>query len=311
MSGRLGSLKSVWRKSSTEPVFFYVFIDPETIAEVADDAGGLGRLIDVLRSLKQGCLMAETDRWRLKPELRATVEKISIQTERKMVEELLIQLWKKGPLIVMEGDDGEIPLIEFVIANAERDSIDLILSPKAVDPNPGRTWEICCLAAIHATKFSRARHNLGAGLSFQRSAVSGEELFEKCFRKLINQAQRIVIVDYALGEYYNNDQPLNLRRWVLWIDQNLRHPKDTTVVIRTVCDPSKHSSRALQKQVRDIRHEVDITLELDPVVSKDQLPHRRFLDADGCCLDIDRGIDICDATGQCRQVDITYANRPR
>lgn len=289
-------------------MFFYVFLDPETISDASADQGDLGRLIDVLRSMEQGCLMAETDLWRVDGQLKEKIKEIPFQMERKMIGDLLIHLWQKGPLVVMDNDDFETPLVDFAIANAARDSLDLILTPRATESDAGLDCEISGLQALHATQFSQARHNLGAGLSFPAASTSGEELFSRCFLKLIRQAQQITIVDYALGEYYGNDHPANLRSWVLWIDENLKNPERKTLIIRTVAG---QGHRSLENQIDGLRHEVDLTLKLETVPSKDLLPHRRFLVADQTCLDIDRGIDICDAKGKCRRVDITYANRPR
>jgi hypothetical protein len=79
-----------------------------------------------------------------------------------------------------------------------------------------------------------------------------------------------VIIDYALGQYYNNDHPSNLRRWILWIDNHLREPSATTLVIRTVGDPTKPELPALQKQIKGLEQEVDVKIKLETVTSKDQ-----------------------------------------
>lgn len=292
-------------------MFFYVFIDPDTISDAAAQQSDLGRLIDLLRSMDQGCLIAETDLWRVEGEIKEKVKAIGFQHERKMVSDLLIHLWRKGPQILMSGDDGESSLIDFAVANAARDSLDLILSPNVIEATPDQAWEASSLPDLHSTRFSQARHNIGAGLSFAERSTLSDEFFSKCFGKLIKHAQQIVIVDYALGEYYGNDHPANLRRWVLWIDRNLNDPANATLVIKTVGDEAKAALRSLRNDVESLRHEVDLTLKLETVASKSLLPHRRFLVADHRCLDIDRGIDICDSAGQCRGVDIIYANRPR
>lgn len=292
-------------------MFFYVFLDPETISDAASEQSDLGRLIELLRSMEQGCLMVETDFWRVERELKEKIRGIPFQMERKMVGDLLIHLWRKGPIVVMSGDDGETRLVDFALANATRDSIDLILTPNGNDFSPEGTCEASSLQSLHLTRFSETRHNIGAGFSFPAGSTLAEELFSKCFLKLIHHAQQIVIIDYALGEFYGNDHPDNLRRWVRWIDKNLSAPGKTTLVIKTVGDESKRFLRSLKYDVEALRHEVDLTLKLDTVTSKKLLPHRRFLVAEQTCLDIDRGIDICNAAGQCRGVDITYANRPR
>lgn len=298
-------------KCLTKTVFKYVFIDPETIAAVAQDEAGLGRLVDVLRSMDRGCLMAETDLWRLGRELKAKVKTIPIENGRSVVSELIIQLGKKGPRVVMDGDDEEISLIDFGVANAERDSIDLFLTPSEINPPKNASWEVCSLISLHASSFSSDRHNVGHGRAFKKGAATGDAIFCQCFEKLIKHACEIVIVDYALGEYYGNDHPINLRRWVLWIDSHLKNPSETTLTIRTCGDFSNPAFRSLQRDVSSLQQEVDLTLRLDTGLSKEQLPHRRFLIADGSCLDIDRGIDICDSGGNCREVSITYANKPR
>jgi hypothetical protein len=294
----------------TEAVFHYVFIDPESIAEVAHDEAGLGRLVDTLRGMDRGCLMAETDLWRLGSELKEKAKAISLQNERRLVAELLIQLGKKGPMIVMEGDDWELPLIDFGVANAERDSIDLVLTPSGIHPQEGSSWEACSLLNLHASSFSRNRHNLGAGLAFRKGSVDGETIFCKCFEKLIKHATEMVIIDYALG-YYGSDHPINLRRWILWIDAHLKHASEATLAIRTCEDVDPAGFRSLQRDVSSLQHEVDLQLILENGLSKEQLPHRRFFVANGSCLDIDRGIDLCDANGSCREVSISYSNRPR
>lgn len=291
-------------------MFHYVFIDPETIAEVAHDEAGLGRLVDVLRSMDRGCLMAETDLCRLWPELVEKAGAIPMKLGRPMVNELLMQLKKKGPVVFLAGDDYEVPLIDFGVANADRDSIDLFLTPSDIKPPEHAPWEVCSLLSLHASSFSRDRHNLGNGKAFPRGSTTGDVIFCHCFEKLIRHATEIAIIDYALG-YYGNDHPANLRRWVLWIDSCLNNPSEATLTIRTCEADSSSALGSLRRDVRDLQQEVDLTLKLDTSLTKEQLPHRRFLMADGTCLDIDRGIDLCDAQGNCREVSITYANKPR
>lgn len=290
-------------------MFHYVFIDPETIAEVAHDEAGLGRLVDTLRSMDRGCLMAETDLWRLGRELVEKAKSIPMKLGRPMVNELLIHLRKKGPVVLMAGDNCEVPLINFGIANAELNLIDLLLTPSDIKPSDNATWEICSISSLHASSFSRDRYNLGNGKAFPRGTATGDVIFRQCFEKLIRHATDIIIIDYALG-YYVNDQPANLRRWVLWINSHLKSPSEAKLTIRTCEADSSSALGSLQRDVRSLQHEVDLKLELDISLSKEQLPHRRFLIADGTCLDIDRGIDLCDAGGNCREVSITYANRP-
>jgi len=293
-------------------MFFYVFIDPDIISEAASHGEmGLGRLVEFLHGLDRDCIVAETDFWRVGDEIKEKVKAIELQHERKEVEELIVHLWKQGPFVVVEGDDGETALLEIAIEHGNRDGLDLILTPKEGAARVGAHWEASSLAKLHATSFSRHRDNLKGGKPFNAGDISIQLLFETCFRKMLYHAARITIVDYALGEYLGGPQYENLPKWIRWIDQNLRSPKDVKLVIRTVGEEGKAELRSLRNLVRDLSNEVDFTIILETKPDKKQLPHNRYLIADSKCLDIDRGIDICDGRGNCRKVAINYAGRPR
>jgi hypothetical protein len=95
-------------------MFHYVFLDPLTIDE-ASQAGemGLGRLIELLQGFRRDVLLVETDAWRVESELGDRVRAIPLQTERKLIMDLLSSLRRSGPLVLLEGDgDDTVPLAE-------------------------------------------------------------------------------------------------------------------------------------------------------------------------------------------------------
>lgn len=293
-------------------MFFYVFIDPDVVSEAAAHGEmGLGRLVEFLHGLDRDCIVAETDCWRVGEEIKEKVKAIRLQHERKEIEELIIHLWKQGPLMVIEGDDGETALFEIATKHGDREGLDLILTSKEEAARKDACWEASSLAKLHTTSFSQNRDNLMGGKSFTECEVPVLKLFDICFKKMVFHASRIIIIDYALGAYLGGTQYKNLPKWVHWINRNLRSPKETKLVIQTVGVADTANFRSLRNLVDDLSNEVEFTITLETKPDKKLLPHNRYLVADSKCLDIDRGIDICDEEDQCRKVAINYAARPK
>jgi len=285
-------------------MFHYIFIDPNIIGEAAQSGSmGLGRLIEFLIAMKRDCLFAETDSYRVESEIGDQVRAIESQQDRKEIKELLTSFAQSGPILLMEGDDGETNLVDFVLENADRDQIDLILTPGESDNPEGLSWEKSNLSELHRTRISQTRANLGNGKNFTDGEVDYTTLYSYCFYKLVRHAEVVCIYDYALGKYWNNSQPVNLE----WIVRFLRDsaPCLKTMIIYT----DKNEYGAPEKKIADLQEEVDFTIELKTDIAK--LPHNRYLGADRRYLDIDLGLDLCDQNGRSRGCQIKYASRPK
>lgn len=292
-------------------MFFYVFIDPDVVSEAASHGEmGLGRLVEFLHGLDRDCILAETDYWRVGEEIKEKVKAIRLHHERKEIEELIIHLWKQAPFVMIEGDDGETALIDLATEHGDREELDLILTSRGDVTRENSSWEASSLARLHTTAFAQSRDNLKGGKSFTAGEVSVAKLFDVCFKKMLRHANRVIIFDYALGEYLGGSQYANFPKWIRWMGSDLRLPKDTKVVIQTVGVDGTPNFRSLRRLVDDLSNEVDFTIILETKSDKTQLPHNRYLVADSKCLDIDRGIDICDEENKCRKVAINYAARP-
>lgn len=288
-------------------MFHYVFLDPLTIDEAAQ-AGemGLGRLIELLQGFRRDVLLVETDAWRIESELGDRVRAIPQQTERKLIMDLLTALRRSGPLVLLQGDDdGTLSLAEFARRKASAAGLDLLLSPGETETPADGSWIKVSLAKCHDTRFSQRRSSMASGLTFPQGSKCFLEVAETCFSKLVRSAKQISIYDYALGKYYGNDHPVNLKRLVRFLRDHARMLR--TLEIHTL----SNARSSLERDVRDLRNEVDFQIDLKFHERDSELPHPRYLGADNRYLDIDRGIDLCDAHDRCRLTQIKYAAAPQ
>lgn len=286
-------------------MFFYVFIDPEIIPDATTHGEmGLGRLIDILREFNRGCLMAQTDTWEIESTLVNNIKDIpnEYHNERKLLGELVIQLYQHGPWAMLESGDATASFIQIAVAQGTKEYLDLVFTPAEISPADGDTWEACSLKNHHQSAFVIKRGCIGSGPSFRDGQISHEDLLEQCFGKLVYHSERIIITDYALGKYYNNTQPENLKRWIRWIDRRVRVPGSTTLTIRT---QQPQYPRSLESDIEFLRNEVDLKLKLEYISNP---PHRRTLSVESRWLSIDRGIDLARHDGMCRELGVTYSN---
>ncbi len=288
-------------------MFYYVFLDPATIDDaVAAGEMGLGRLVELLQGFRRDVILAETDSWRLETEIGERVRAIPDmhQHERKLIGDLLTWMKRNSPLMLVDGDeDSELALAGFARAKAGESELDLILSPGDSELFEGRVIK-ASLAKVHDTEFSRRRMQFSNGLTFAQGTKNFEQVATECFRKLVRHAENIRVFDYALGKYYNNDQPVNLKRLVRF----LRDHAAKLQRLELITLPDGRVS--LDRDLRDLRHEVDFEIIVDYRAKESDLPHPRYLGADSRYLDIDRGIDLCDAHDRCRLTQIKYAAAP-
>jgi hypothetical protein len=168
----------------------------------------------------------------------------------------------------------------------------------------GELWIKVSLAKCHDTRFSEKRAALASGLTFQQGSKCFSEVAGICFSKLVRFAETVRIYDYALGKYYGNDHPLNLKRLVRFL-------RDHAGMLRTLEIHTLSNTRgSIERDVRDLQNEVDFQIDLKFRQTDSELPHPRYLGADNRYLDIDRGIDLCDAHDKCRFTQIKYAASP-
>lgn len=289
-------------------MFHYVFLDPQTIQE-ASDAGemGLGRLIELLRGFRRDVILVETDAWRVGTEIGERVRAIpdAFQHERRLIMDLLASLRQSSPLVLLEGDDdGAISLADFAKQKASNAGLDLILSPGELEAPAGAKWIKIGLSRCHDSEFSRKRERMANGLNFTEGSKCFNEVADTCFSKLVRFAEWVRVYDYSLGKYYSNDQPVNLKRLVRFLRDHAKFLK--SLEIHTL----SKGRISLERDVRDLQNEVDFEIDLRFWEYDSELPHPRYLGADNRYLDIDRGIDLCDAHDRCRLTQIKYASRP-
>lgn len=288
-------------------MFHYVFLDPRTIDEAAR-AGemGLGRLIELLQGFRRDVILAETDSWRVETEIGDRVRAIPSmhQHERKLIGDLLIWMRRNSPILLIDGDyDAELPLADFALLKAEESAIDLIIGPGENQMMGGRVIK-ANLARFHQSELNQKRIQLANGIKFEQGTRNFEQVANECFRKLVRHAENIRIFDYALGKFYNNDQPVNLKKFVRFLRDNA--PKLQSLEIVTL----PHAHISLDRDIGDLRNEVDFRIILAYRHRESDLPHPRYFGADRRYLDIDRGIDLCDANDLCRLTQIKYAGAP-
>jgi len=286
-------------------MFYYVLIDPRTIDDaVAAGQMGLGRLVDLLADFRRDVFLVETDAWRVDKEIGERVQSIpnEFQHERKQIKDLLTWLRRNGPIILLDGDDQSMSLSDFAASIADRIDLDLILAPGPAAQIGIRGYRTP-LASCHATEFNTLRNRLSQGRSFDAGETNFLGIANQCFGKMVAHAETIRIFDYALGEYYNNDQPVNLKRLVRYLRDRAAALKHLEIITMG------NASVSIERDVRDLQNEVDFRIVVE-YRAKSELPHPRYLGADKRYLDIDRGIDLCDARDECRKTQIKYAKSP-
>jgi hypothetical protein len=201
-------------------MFHYVFLDPDTIDDaIAAGEMGLGRLVELINDFRRDVLLAETDAWRVEAELGDRVRSIpdKFQHERKQIGDLLTWIRRHGPTVILEDDtDPNLSLSDFARSKAAEADLDMILSPGETECPEG-TWVKVCLAKCHTTELNRKRASLAPGRTFAAGKTKFDDLASDCFAKLVRHAKLVRVYDYALGEYYNNDQPVNLKRLVRFL----------------------------------------------------------------------------------------------
>lgn len=137
-----------------------------------------------------------------------------------------------------------------------------------------------------------------------KGCKSFAEVADDCFTKLVRHAEYIQIYDYAFGKYYNNDQPVNFKKLIRFLESH--SPELGEIRVHTQSD----AKISIARDVADLKHEVDFDIIIDYKESGDALPHNRYFGADHRFLDIDRGIDLCDHQDRCRFTQIKYAAKP-
>ena len=288
-------------------MFHYIFLDPATIDD-AVKAGemGLGRLTELLQGFRRDVILAETDAWRVENELGERVKAIpeKHQHERKLIGDLLIWLKRNSPLMVIEGDeDSNVNLADFALANVRSSELDLILSPGEPELLDGKVIKTS-LARMHDTELNQLRTQLSNGLTFAQGSKNFDQVAKECFQKLVRHARTIRIVDYALGKYYNNDQPVNLKRLVRFLRDH------ATCLERLEIATLPDGRSSIDRDVKDLIYEVNFEIIVKYFERASELPHPRYIGAENRYLDIDRGIDLCDAHDRCRMTQIKYAGTP-
>ncbi len=265
---------------------------------------GLGRLIELLQGFRRDVILAETDAWRVEDEIRERVKAIPHQHERKLIEDLLIWMKRNSPLMLIEGDENPgMPLVDFALSKAEDSEIDLILGPGEPEMLGGRLIKTS-LARVHDTELNRRRAQLANGRTFAQGEMNFEQVATECFRKLVRHAEYIRIFDYALGKFYNNDQPVNLKKLIRFLRDHATKLQELQLVTLP------HGRVSLDRDVRELQNEVDFEINVNYRERESDLPHPRYFGADKRYLDIDRGIDLCDAYDRCRLTQIKYAGPP-
>jgi hypothetical protein len=285
-------------------MFHYVFFDPATIDDAAH-AGEMG-LVELLQGFRRDVLLAETDSWRVETEIGEQVRAIPDihQHERKLIGDLFIWMKRNSPLLIVEGDDDpNISLAEFALARAQEWELDLVLSPGQTENVGGRVIK-AGLARAHDTELGTRRSQLLGGLSFEEGTKNFGQVATECFGKLVRHAETIRVFDYALGKYYNNDQPVNLKKLVRFLRDH------ATKLSRLELVTLSAGRISLDRDIADLRNEVDFAITVDYRQKESDLPHPRYFGADNRYLDIDRGIDLCDANDRCRRTQINYAASP-
>jgi len=288
-------------------MFYYIFLDPVIIDE-AEKAGsmGLGRLIDFLRDLKTDCLLAETDLYRVAPQIKERIQAIKSQHDRKIIGDILISwLQDMRPALYLNGDCEDFSLKEFA-QNCDVDyDLDLILTDSDHKKSHENSWEMSNLEQIHLTTFAQTRSNtLRKGKRYGAGEKNHHHIYSECFSKMVRYAEDLIIIDYALGKFWGNDQPINLKRFIRFFRDEAKLLTKLTILT------SGNQSRHLQNEINNLNNEVNFDIELT-IKNEDELPHTRYLIADKLCLDIDRGVDICDHDGNSRNIIIKHTAKPK
>ena len=300
MTGRMDSLKTVWTNLSEKTMIFVVAIDPESIA-LCGQQGALGcdHLIGVLQALTQNCLIAEASgTWRLSKEFKEAVKSIPDQGARKIAVAMLEKLMDPNHfrfVEVIHGFEEDYETAAGVIVAAQTDNPDLDAIICEQDPAPGLV-EAVSIVGFNQSNFARTRSRKACALLYAPGNRRANAVLDEAFGRLIRHSDKVSIFDRVMGKEFGPNYFEALCYWCEFFRQGERN-----LLVHF------HTTRGQEKRIKEkLAEEFDGTkIAFDVVAHEEQdQPHERFLRAGGFTLDIGRGVDLFDRSGDCRDVKI-------
>ena len=281
-------------------MIFVVAIDPESIRSCAASGEfGADHLIGILLALQQNCLLAEIcGTWRISEELKQAVKSIPDQNTRKKASAILEDILSPSRYRLVEvirgfEDDYDTLIGKILSSQTSNENLDVIICE--TDGDHGNI-EFSKIGRFNQSNFARIRSQRACALIHAPGTEMAENVLKTAFGRLIAHSDSISIYDRVMGKDFGDNYFHALGHWCRFFRQSERK-----LAVRF------HTTQGQERRIRTkLSNELEDSGVSFDVIGHDEgeQPHERFLRACGFTLDIGRGIDLFDKSGQCRDVKI-------
>lgn len=303
--GREVSSRRVSTKCS-RTVFYYVFLDPQTVREASKlDGAGLSLLLSIWRGLSVNCCLCEVDGYLIEQGLGVALREISDQGEGvhldhvSRLKKLLVYFKKQNRFIdILSTSEADQDLSDIAFADASEVGIDFILTEKPA-PAGFTGSEVGGLSEYAVSDFERERaKNVDDGL-IPEGEDTADEFFPRKFGKLVRFAQKITIIDAILGRKFGDNFQYTLKRLICFLEEQNVHPEELAIEIHTEEERSQYLKDRLQEWC---------TIVNPSVITHASLHHERYFFTDQFGLKLGIGCDLLDRrTQRNRGTDFSYS----
>lgn len=284
-------------------MIYCAFLDPESIT-AADDGGGIGsdHLIGVMRNLLESCFLAETSSWRLGHELLAAIGNLPDQNTRLKMNALL-ETFKKRHRFVDAIDDStseeNLSLGAIAIQQHAGSSLDIIITEYI--PSEASAIEVTSITRYNRSNFEQVRQRLFAnGCEIQTGTIRHDELYKKCFGRMLEGGEDFTIEDYYIGKEFSDNYYENLPYWCEYFESSNR-----AICVTIITQQSTAATlRSLERRLSELTDGTKVTFQVSTVSNP---RHERFFRSTAFSLNIGRGIDLCDERGMNRDISIRFS----
>ncbi len=281
-------------------MIFSAYLDPESITAV-DDGGGVGNdhLLGVMRSLLESCFLAESYSWTIGKEALRVIQNLK-DPDTRLKAGALLEMFSKRDRFVPLLDDAALPenasMTDLGLAQAENPELDLIITEgtPAGDAMP----EFTPISQFNRSNFESRRQRLVSdGVTISPGRLSGTDLFERCFGRMLLGCDSFTIEDYMIGNGFGENYYRNLPQWCDFFSSCGRKIE---VTIQTQ-ETSQNTVNSMKTRLEELSGDTLVSFKIKTVENP---RHERFFRSPAFSLQIGRGIDLCDSSGMNRDIKI-------
>jgi len=297
-------------------MIFYVYMDPNVLStRNLQNQYAAQSFISTLRGFLQNCFIADFKDYRVQDALKVQLEYFPPDHNRKEIKRLLATLQKRNRFIycLVPDHSGKKNDLTCAIEQILTAFIDLLLVREFdSDLNLPHGVEIATLSTYQNTNFETNRSKLASdGLIVQNGELGEEELWDKCFKKVLRFSSRIEICDRLFGKKFGDNYKYNVKIMLRWLEKILIDPDNCKLLFH--CEkPDGFTDQYITAELAAIRQgrlsnmPIEIQFYQHPGL-ENCLPHARFIITDQITLKIDPGMDFLDPnTKKNRDVCIEY-----